>query len=93
MLFELVKMSLRITTNALDDEINQYIEQALLDLGIAGVIPETLTTTGTDALIIGAVITFCQIKFGKPELKASYDEQKAQLITATNYTDWLGGAG
>lgn len=83
-----VKLALRITTSVFDDELNDLIQAALLDLGIAGVI------TNDDALVTRAVITYCKIHFGEPSdrdfdrLKASYDEQKAQLSTATNYTDW-----
>jgi hypothetical protein len=45
-------------------------------------------------LVKRAVITYCKMHFGEPDgydrLKASYDEQKAQLSTCTGYTDWLG---
>ena len=82
------KMSLRIVTTAYDAEIQSYIDAAKLDLGIAGVeVPET-----ADALINKAVLTYVRMSFGAPaeydKLKASYDEQKAQLQTATGYTDW-----
>lgn len=83
-----VKMALRITTNVFDDELNDLISAALLDLGVAGVI------SNNDALVTRAVITYCKLYFGEPSdrdferLKSSYDEQKAQLSTATNYTDW-----
>ena len=83
-----VKMALRITTDAYNDELNDLIDAAQLDLGIAGVVlPSEL-----DALCTKAVVTYCKMSFGLPEdydrLKMSYDEQKAQLITATGYTDW-----
>jgi hypothetical protein len=83
-----VKMALRISTNALDSELNDLISAAQQDLGIAGVIvPEEL-----DAIVSQAIITYCKMSFGLPEdadrLKRSYDEQKAQLSTATGYTDW-----
>ena len=87
-MLEKVKLSLRITTNAFDEELNDLIAAALADLGISGV----TTLTETDPLIIRAVTTFCKANFGEPSeyerLKASYDEQKAQLKTATGYTDW-----
>lgn len=87
-MLEQVKTALRITTTAYDSELMYLIEAAKLDLGIAGVVvPEEL-----DALVQKAVITYCKMSFGIPEdydrLKRSYDEQKAQLITATGYTDW-----
>ena len=83
-----VKMALRITTDAYNDELNNLIDAAKLDLGIAGVVlPAEL-----DALCDRAIITYCKMSFGLPEdydrLKQSYDEQKAQLISATGYTDW-----
>lgn len=87
-MLETVKMALRITTTAYDSELTYLIEAAKLDLGIAGVaLPEE-----TDALVTRAVVTYCKMSFGLPEdyerLKASYDEQKAQLSNATGYTDW-----
>lgn len=83
-----VKMALRITTDAFDDELTDLIAAAQLDLGIAGVvIPDDM-----DALVGRAVITYCRVHFGQPDeydrLKASYDEQKAQLMVATGYTVW-----
>lgn len=82
------KMALRVTTTSYDDEIQAYIESAKLDLGIAGVeIPET-----NDALVNKAIMTYVRMSFGAPsnydKLKAAYDEQKAQLMNATGYTDW-----
>ena len=88
-MLEKVKMALRVSTDALDDELNDLIAAGQLDLGIAGVVlPDTL-----DAICTRAIITYCKMHFGLPEdadrLKKSYDEQKAQLVTATGYTDWL----
>lgn len=84
-----VKLALRITTNAFDDEIMGLITAALMDLGIVGIDPSSLTSGTTDELIITAVITYVKLHFGEPadpeRLKRSYDEQKAQLITATGY--------
>lgn len=84
-----VKMGLRITATAYDEELADLITAAKLDLGIAGVeVPSTL-----DEIVTRAIITYCKMSFGLPEdydrLKRSYDEQKAQLVTATGYTDWL----
>lgn len=92
-MLEKVKLALRIVTTAFDSELNDLIEAALADLGLAGV-----TNTSTDdPLIIRVVITYCRANFGDPDeydrLKASYDEQKAQLKTATGYTDWGDTSG
>jgi hypothetical protein len=83
-----IKIALRITSNTFDDELNGLIASAQLDLGIAGVVlPASL-----DELCTTAIITYCKMNFGNPDnydrLKASYDEQKAQLSMATGYTEW-----
>ena len=87
-MLEKVKLALRITTTAFDSEITDMIAAALAALGIAGVLIEDEMAP----LIIRAVTTYCRANFGQPEdyerMKAAYDEQKAQLRTATGYTDW-----
>lgn len=90
MTLDKVKMALRISTDAYDEELTDLIAAARVDMGIAGVeVPDTL-----DEIVTRAIITFCKMSFGLPDdydrLKRSYDEQKAQLVTATGYTDWLG---
>lgn len=84
-----VKLALRITTDAFNAELTGLINAALLDLGLVGIAPMVLTNGTTDELIITAVITYVKLHFGEPSdpdrLKKSYDEQKAQLITATGY--------
>ncbi len=83
-----VKLALRITTNAFDSELNDLISAAQIDLGIAGVvIPDEI-----DAIVSRAVITYCKLHFGEPDeydrIKASYDEQKAQLAMCADYTNF-----
>jgi len=85
----LLKQSARITTNAFDElQLSHLIAAAQADLGIAGVVVPDVY----DAIVSQAIITYVLVHFGLPEdreqLKRSYDEQKAQLMTATNYTDW-----
>ena len=87
-MLEKVKLALRIKTDAFDSELLELIEAAKLDLGIAGVnIPAEI-----DAIVSRAITTYCKMNFGEPDdydrLKASYDEQKAQLSMATGYTTW-----
>lgn len=84
------RLALRITTGAYDSDISDLIDAAKLDLGIAGVVlPSAL-----DALCERAIITYVKVHFGASadadydRLKRSYDEQKAQLQTATGYTVW-----
>lgn len=91
MTLDKVKMALRITTTAYNEELTDLIAAAQQDLGVAGVeVPSPL-----DEIVLRAVITYCKMSFGLPEdydrLKRSYDEQKAQLATCTGYTDWLEG--
>jgi hypothetical protein len=91
-LLDKIKLALRITVNNYDTDLTALIDAAQLDLGIAGVvIPSAL-----DAIVERAIISYCKLHFSAlsdgewSRLKASYDEQKAQLATATGYTDWLG---
>lgn len=94
-LLDKVKTALRIVTDAYDSELESLISAALLDLGIAGVV----VPMNRGALIERAVITYCKVHFGDltdgewDRLKASYDEQKAQLSMATGYTKWGGCNG
>lgn len=89
-LLDSVKVTLGVRSSIFDDEITDLINAARSDLGIAGV---TENHSETDALIILAIKTYCRMHFHEPanydKLKASYDEQKAQLQTAEGYTNWL----
>lgn len=86
------KMTLRISTNAFDDEITALINAGYSDLKTAGVI--SVTEMSEDAVILAdrAVKTYVRMSFGQPDdydrLKKSYDEQKAQLRTFTGATVW-----
>lgn len=89
-LIEQAKAARRMTTAAFDGEVARLLEAGMLDLGVAGVeVPEQY-----DCLVSQAVITYFLMNFGEPDeydrLKKSYDEQKAQLVTCTGYTDWGG---
>ena len=91
-LIDKVKVACRVTTTAYDDEFADLISAAFADIGITDVRPELLTCGNTEPLIQRAVITYCRLNFGQPDdydrLKASYDEQKAQMSMATGYTTW-----
>lgn len=89
-LLQKTKLALRITVDAYDSDLTDLINAAKLDLGIAGVtLPSSL-----DAICERAIITYCKVHFSAltdgeyARLKAAYDEQKAQLVTATGYTIW-----
>lgn len=83
-MLEKVKLALRLTTNAYDAELEDLIAAAKADLSLIGINKEE-----TDALITRAIITYCRANFGSPSdydrIKASYDEQKAQLQMASGY--------
>lgn len=85
-----VKKALRVVTTDFDDEITDLISAAMVDLGIAGA--NGANVTKSDVLTQTAVITYCKMHFGDPDeydrLKASYDEQKAQMSMASGYTVW-----
>lgn len=85
-----VKKALRIVTDDFDDELTDLISAGLADMGIAGV--NGVDAAEDDVLIAKALITYCKVNFGEPDeydrLKASYDEQKAQLSMHTGYTNW-----
>lgn len=82
------KMAGRITTDFYDVEVERLLNAAMLDLGVAGVV----IPSEVDDLVRQAAITYFLMNFGQPDnydrLKASYDEQKAQLSTKTGYTRW-----
>lgn len=91
-MLEKVKGALRITAPVFDAELEGLMEAAIADLALAGIRSEALRT---DPLVERAVITYCKAHFGEADqydrLKASYDEQKSQLMHATGYTDWGDG--
>lgn len=84
------KLARRIVNTDFDSQVEDLLNAAILDLGLAGVV----LPTEFDALTEQAAITYFLMRFGEPEnydrLKKSYDEQKAQLSMATNYTVWGG---
>ena len=91
-----IKLAFMLSTNDFDTELVGLIKAAVEDLGIAGVEGLTVTTDSTDEIVIRAVITYVCYQFEliygdqnrAKNLKASYDEQKAQLSMSTGYTVW-----
>lgn len=88
-LLDKVKLALRITTSVFDAELEDLIAAGTADLQLAGVKADE---NAASPLVERAVITYCKANFGEADqydrLKASYDEQKAQLMCSTGYTDW-----
>lgn len=96
-LLDKVKVACRVTTTAYDEELNDLICAGIRDIGITDVRPELLENVNQlTPLVQRAVITYCKMNFGYLDVeqyqkfKASYDEQKAQLIMSSAYTEWGG---
>ena len=87
-LLDKVKMACRVTTTAFDTELTDLISAAFADMGVTDIKPDVLMEENITPL----VQTYCRMNFGQPDdydrLKASYDEQKAQLLMSGDYTDW-----
>lgn len=86
MILERVKLSLRISGNMFDVEIQDLIEACICDLKISGVV----NLDETDPLILRAVITYCKANFGYDNQEAerfqqSYDMLKQHLSLAGDY--------
>lgn len=95
-LLDKVKVACRVTSNVYDDELSDLIAAACADIGITDVKSELLMHPASSPLIQRAVITYCKMNFGYLEVeqydkfKASYDEQKSQILMNSAYTDWEG---
>lgn len=89
-----VKQACRVTSDAYNTELTDLIAAALADIGITDVKSALLIATDPGPLVKMAIKTYCRMNFGELEdskydrLKASYDEQKAQLLMSSGYTDW-----
>lgn len=89
-LLDKVKLALRLTVDDYDPQLVALIAAAQIDLGIAGV----MLPADLDPICDQAIISYARIRFDRMEdgeydrMKASYDEQKAQLSMATGYTNW-----
>lgn len=98
-LLDSVKVACRVASDAYDEELNDLIAAAFCDIGITDVVTGMLNERDADPLIVQAVKTYCRIhhpydgmESGVLErLKASYDEQKAQLLMSSAYTNWGDG--
>lgn len=93
MLINDVKTALGLTGEEFDSTVSDLIDSAKADMGITDINAETLTDD--NPLFKRAIITYCRMNFsvfgipdGYDHLKASYDEQKAQMLMASGYTDW-----
>ena len=84
----LVKLALRITTTAFDDELNMLINACLLEMAAMNV----SVAEPYDEQVKAAVVAYCKWRFGNHEDKDQWEKiyhtSLAQLKTMTGYTDW-----
>ena len=86
-----VKLYLRISHNALDDDLNDTIDACLRDLKIYGV-RTSKTDDAQDPLILNAVKLYCKAEYTDDPDKAAayrqrYDALKACLGVAGEYKE------
>jgi hypothetical protein len=98
-LLDKVKTACRVTSAVYNDELLDLIAAALADMGITDIKPEVLTDINPDPLILRAIVTYCRMNFGYVDelayerLKASYDEQKSQLLMSSTYSTFEAVSG
>lgn len=85
-----VKLALRITSSAFDDEVVDLIAAARQDLILSGVSPGK-ANNDNDPLIKRAIIVYCKTHFGYDNPEAdrfqwSYDLLKMHLASSLDYT-------
>lgn len=91
-MLEKVKLALQITTNVFDSELNNFIEAAQKDLGMAGA---TIIST-TDSVCEVAIIQYCAWHFElihgalnrADALKNCYESLKGSMAICSEYTEW-----
>lgn len=90
MLVEKCKLARHIKTSAFDEQIQDLIEAAKADMKRVGIVK----VDEEDPLVSQAIVTYFLFHFGTPDpdtydrLKASYEQQRADLASSTGYTDW-----
>ena len=84
-MLEMVKLALRIKTNAFDAEIQSLIDAAKLDLQLSGV-----HTEKEDSLIEQAIVLYCKALFGlgnpdKERYWQSYQMMERHMALSSAY--------
>ena len=93
MLLEDVKTALGVWDDEFDGMIGDLILAAKADMNITDIDVNALADD--NPLFKRAIITYCKMNFsvfgvpdGYDRLKASYDEQKAQMLMSSGFTNW-----
>lgn len=87
-MLESIKLALRIKSSAFDNEINDLIQSAKLDMKISGIVK----TDETDPLIQQAIKIYCKANFGldnkdSEKYQKSYDSLKQHLSLCGDYNE------
>lgn len=93
-LLDEVKVALRVTSSAMDDEINNLINAALADMSRVGVADSMLDEDSMDALAKMAVMLYTKAHFGYDNDEASrFDESYRQVVVDMLNSPGVYGAG
>lgn len=92
-MLEIIKLALRITTNAFDTELEILIAACLEELSGLGVVVQTETDgTPSSLQVQTAIVAYCKWQFGNNEdaerWEGIYHTKLAQLQGMTGYTNW-----
>ena len=92
-MLDIVKLALRIVTDAFDSELTMLIETAVAEMEGRGVIIETESDGQPASIQVqSAIVAFCKWQFGNNEdsdkWEGIYHQKLAQLKTMTGHTDW-----
>lgn len=89
-MLEDIKSILRITNSAFDNEINDLIGSATIDLKLSGITPVKADFPENDSLIKRAIIFYCKANFGldnpdSDKYQKAYDSLKTHLVLSHEY--------
>lgn len=92
-MLDIVKLALRIVTDAFDDELNMLIATAIAEMEGLGVIIDTESDGQPASIQVqSAIVAFCKWQFGNSEdsdkWEGIYHTKLAQLKTMTGHTNW-----
>lgn len=88
-----IKNNIRIKHNKLDEDIEDTVKAALLDLSVCGIkVPPSDDPQDIDPLILNAVKLFCKVEYTDDSGKAAeyqrrYDSLKSCLMMAEGYRE------
>lgn len=93
-MLQLVKLALRISTDAYDAELNMLITSCLDEMASMNAISYSEASDPSSDQVKSAVVAYCKWMFGNNEDKEQWEKiyhtKLAQLKTMTGYTDWRG---